>query len=63
MDLLRSIIKDLENNHIADFVEEILPYTSDFETELVPTLNEVEMEELGLLHPDKSTILERFRNQ
>jgi hypothetical protein len=56
IDLLRSILGDLEGGDIKEFVEELLPFHSDFHTDQVPTLDEKEMGELGLLHPEKKTL-------
>lgn len=53
---MRSILGDLEGGEINEFVEEMLPFYSDFHPDQVPTLNEKEMGELGLLHSEKKTL-------
>lgn len=56
MDLVRHIIANLEDGDLRELVEEVVPFSSDFNYNLTTILNDKEMEELGLLHPDKKTI-------
>lgn len=60
MDLLRHIIGNLEDGSLRDMVEEILPFEAKYHYNLTTILNEKEMEELGLLHPERKTIQERY---
>jgi len=55
MDLLRHIIGNLEDGSLKDLVDEINPFYNKYLYNLTTVFNEQEMNEMGLLHPEKKT--------
>jgi len=60
MDLIRHILSSLEDGALKDLVEAVIPFSSNHNYNLTTILNDKEMGELGLLHPEKKTILQRY---